>query len=321
MAETLSIGRWHGLRATSLDQEVFTILAFDQRGSYRKMLPEGTSYTTAVEIKREVVVALSPQVSAVLLDPTYGLPAALEMSRRSGLLMALEKSGYSGDPTDRHVEFEPNWTVAKIKKMGAAAVKLLVYYHPHSGKLAEEIESIVKNIVDESHHHDLPLFLEPLSYALDADMSKEDFARSKPSIVAETARRLSQLKPDVLKMEFPVDVTFEKDQKVWRAACEAISQATSVPWVLLSAGVDYETFAQQTLIACQAGASGFLAGRAIWKEAVTMTPQQRQTFLTTTAQERLRQLTEITVQHARPWRDFYTMPECSENWFQNYPEK
>jgi hypothetical protein len=36
--------------------------------------------------------------------------------------------------------------------------------------------------------------------------------------------------------------------------------------MLLSAGVDFESFRKQVKIACKAGASGFLAGRALWQE-------------------------------------------------------
>ena len=39
MNAKLTPGRWRGLKATSTSEHVFTIMAFDQRGSYAKMLP------------------------------------------------------------------------------------------------------------------------------------------------------------------------------------------------------------------------------------------------------------------------------------------
>ncbi len=48
--------------------------------------------------------------------------------------------------------------------------------------------------------------------------------------------------------------------------CKELDQASRLPWVLLSAGVDFESFRIQVEIACKAGASGFLAGRALWQE-------------------------------------------------------
>ncbi len=322
MTKAMTPGRWRGLKQTSMDGDVFTILAFDQRGTYRKMLPENSSYDTAVDIKREVVTALSPHASAVLLDTDYGLPSMLNVARCSGLLMALERSGYTGDSTYRRIEFDPKWTVGKIKRVGASAVKLLAYYHPHSGALAEEIEGMVKNIADECHRYDLPLFLEPISYSLDATISKEsaEFAKTRPEVVRETAERLSKTGTDVLKLEFPVDAAFDGDQVAWQTACEAVSKVCTVPWVLLSAGVDFDTFAEQTRIACQSGASGFLAGRAIWKEAVTMPRADRLRFLAEKGTERLYRLSKIALENARPWTEFYKLPQTTRNWTHDYSE-
>ena len=318
MKQTLTPGRWRGLKTTSTPNHIFTILAFDQRGAYRKMLPEGTSYVEAAQIKQDIVRPLSFHASAVLLDAEYSLNAVLTMAGSSGLLMALEKSGYSGDTTNRRTIFIDGWSVAKIKQVGASAVKLLTYYHPDSGALATETETLIQHIAQECHDHDLPLFLEPLSYSLDATASKETFAKDRPRVVVEIARRLSKLGPDVMKMEFPLDVEFEKDRSVWQHQCEAISANCVAPWVLLSAGVDFDTFAEQTRIACKAGASGFLAGRAIWKEGVTMTQAARQDFVDKVAVPRLNQLADVASKEARPWSDFYAPIEAVENWYTSY---
>jgi tagatose 1,6-diphosphate aldolase len=320
MTEAISAGRWLGLKRTSTASDVFTILAFDQRGTYRKMLPASTTYEEAVAIKREVVVALSKTASAVLLDTDYGLESALSMDRRSGLLMSYEKSGYSGDSTYRHIEFEPDWTVAKIKRMGATAVKLMAYYHPDTGALAEEIEGVIKQVADDCHAHDIPLYLEPMSYSLQSDVTKESetFAQTRPEVILKTAQRLSPLGADVLKLEFPYDANYNTDHAEWQRACEAISQASVIPWVLLSAGVDFNTFADQTRIACAAGASGFLAGRAIWKEAVTMPAVQRAEFLSGTASTRLQELSEIANKNARPWTEFFAPMPAPKGWEKTY---
>ena len=45
-----------------------------------------------------------------------------------------------------------------------------------------------------------------------------------------------------------------------------------MPWVILSAGVGIEEFLLQVGLATEAGASGFLCGRAIWKDAVPLYP-------------------------------------------------
>jgi len=321
MPVQLTPGRYRGLKASSLaEADVFGIVAFDQRGSYRKMMPPGASYETLVQVKCDIIKALSQDASAVLTDPAYGLSAAMGMNATSGLLLALEKSGYSGDSSYRVTELIPSWTPAKIRKAGASAVKFMVYYHPDSGALAEELEALVGRVVAECHQWDLPVFLEPMSYSVDPDIAKESaaYAAVRAEIVIETARRLSRTGADVLKMEFPLDIQYERDHGAWRQACAELSDASAVPWVLLSAGVDFEQFKPQAQIACESGASGFLAGRAIWKEAATMAEGQRCAFLRGAASERLKQLLAIAAAEARPWSDFYAPPQSTETWYESY---
>ena len=321
MPTTLTPGRYRGLKSTSLAEgDVFGIIAFDQRGSYRKMMPADASYETLAQVKGEIIGALSKEASAILTDPTYGLNAAMRMSPKSGLLLALEKSGYSGDASYRKTELIPDWTPEKIRKAGASAVKLMVYYHPGSGALADELERLIRRVVEDCHRWDLPLFLEPMSYSLDAAISKDsaEFAAERPAVVIETARRLSRSGADVLKLEFPHDIKFSQDREAWGQACAELSEASAVPWVLLSAGVDFDQFKPQAQVACDSGASGFLAGRAIWKEAASMSPIERARFLETTARDRLRQLLKIAASAARPWTDFYRAPPSSEDWYESY---
>lgn len=320
MKTVLSPGKYRGLKATSTPEHTFAILAFDQRNNYRKLLPDTATFADAAAIKRETAEALSDIASAVLLDPTYGLEAALHMSGQCGLLMALEKSGYTGDSTYRRTEFDPAWSVAKIKRMGASAVKLLIYYHPDSGPLADELDALVVDVRDQCRNHDIPFYLEPLTYSLDPNIPKssEAFAMERPRLVCETAARLSRLEPDVLKLEFPVDTAYHSDQQFWAESCAMVSEASIVPWALLSAGVDFDVFAEQVRVACQNGASGFIGGRAIWKECVTISPSDRQQFLAETATARIRSLVDIANTYARPWTDFYAPLPINEGWYHNY---
>lgn len=321
MPLTLSPGRYRGLKATSLaEADVFGIVAFDQRGSYRRMMPPDSSYEDLARVKREVIGALSRAASAILTDPTYGLGAAMRMNGKSGLLLALEKSGYSGDASYRKTELIPGWTAEKIRKVGANAVKFMVYYNPQNEALAAELERLIRQVVAECHRWDLPVFLEPMSYSVEPDIAKDSaaYAAQRAEIVIETARRLSRTGADVLKMEFPLDIQFNDDRAAWRRACAELSEASSVPWVLLSAGVDFEQFKPQAQIACECGASGFLAGRAIWKEAAAMGPGERQTFLQGTASARLRELLAIAASAARPWSAFYAPPPSSATWYETY---
>lgn len=318
MTQEISPGRYRGLKTTSLSEaDVFGIVAFDQRGSYRAMLPENTPFEEMVQIKVDIIGALSKYASAILTDANYGVLPAMLMNGKSGLMMALEASGYSGDSTYRKPEFLDTWTPMKIREIGANAVKILIYYNPQASQLADELDELIKKVVSDCHVLGLPVFLEPMSYSIDKNIKKDSaaFAEIRPDIIVETARRLSRTGADVLKMEFPLDLKFNQDHDEWRKQCSRLSEASIVPWVLLSAGVDFEQFVPQVHIACAHGASGFLAGRAIWKEAATMSPDQRKVFMAGTATERLRQLLDISREKARPWTDFYSFGPIPFDWF------
>jgi len=313
-------GKWRGLKATSGNDATFSILAFDQRGNYRAMLPPDADFATAARIKTEVVTGLAPHVTAVLLDPIYGLEAALALPGNCGLLMAVEKTGYAGTPQERRVDFHSGWEVSTIRRMGASAVKLLVYYHPFAGPVTDDVDATVLRIAAECQAHDIPLFVEPLSYSIDENVTSDsaEFAAERPRIVIETARRLSQLGIDALKMEFPVNIAYEADEGVWRKACEALTEASTTPWTLLSAGVDFEAYARQVTVACESGASGFVGGRAIWREAITMTPDARRDFLADTGARRVDHLREIVERSARRWTDVFAPTPYGENWYEAY---
>ena len=211
------------------------------------------------------------------------------------MLLAVEDGDYAS--VEKEARLFEGWSVAQAKKAGANAIKCFFYYHPDDEEVAAHQEQFVRQLVGDCQQYDLPLFAEPLSYGTTPD--------TRPAIVIETARRISRLGIDVLKVEFPLDVNVVEDTTKWQTACEALTDACITPWALLSAGVDFDTFAKQVEVACQAGASGYLAGRAIWKEGVTLSGEAQQRFWQETAQLRLQQLAAIADKYARPWTDFY----------------
>ncbi len=314
--KNISIGKLHGLQQISSQRGTFTALALDHRQNLRKANPAFVDDAELSRFKTDVTAALAHRSTAVLLDPEVSAAqaiAARAIPNSVGLVVAVESTGYAGDATARQAQIIPGWSVEKAKRMGASAIKLLVYYHPDS-PTAPEIESFTKNIVDECRQHDLILMLEPLSYSLDEN--KKLSSEEKRYVVVETARRLTLLGADILKAEFPLDVT-ESDQTLWKDACEEISAASIAPWILLSAAVDYETFVQQVVVACNAGASGIAVGRAVWKEAVTMSSGERIKFLRTTGRQRISRLTSLCHALAKPYTDFYTA-DAPFDWYKNY---
>jgi tagatose 1,6-diphosphate aldolase len=71
--------------------------------------------------------------------------------------------------------------------------------------------------------------------------------------------------------------------------------------VILSAGVGYADFRTQVEIACRAGASGYLAGRSIWRDAVSTHDPAAREYAVEEARARLEELNAVTREYGRPY--------------------
>jgi tagatose-1,6-bisphosphate aldolase len=321
----MTVGKWRRLQQIASPCGTFVILAIDHRGPLRRQLAGPAATATLplgalADLKVDIVRALAPATSAVLLDPETGLGACVAsgaLPGHAGLVVALD-TGSTGDPTDRSTSLVANWSVAKAVRMGAAAVKLLMYYHPE-GHAAAEREALVREVAQACAHCDIPLLLEPLSHGLDSDRRPLPSAERRRVVIA-TAARLVPLGVDLLKAEFPVDVAEERDEAVWRSACAELTAACPVPWVLLSAGVTYDIYLRQARIACEAGASGVAAGRAVWKEAVTLDAAARRSFLSQVARQRMQRLQALCDALARPFDEIVHPPAVEDRWYTDYDE-
>jgi tagatose-1,6-bisphosphate aldolase len=320
-----ALGTRRGLDACSSARGTFAVLALDHRQNLRKELrpadPDSVTYDEMVEFKRAVVRALAPVATGTLLDPEIGAAQCIadgSLPATAGLLVAIEATGYEGPTTSRVSHVLAGWSVAKAKRMGASAAKLLVYYHPEAANAADQ-ERLVAEVAAECRSSDLALFVEPLSFSLVDGEKLTGEARRR--VVVETALRLTAIGGDVLKAEFPYDPSVT-DRGRWREACVELNEASSVPWVLLSGGVDEASFEAQVSTACEAGASGILVGRSVWAEAATMEPATRDAFLATTGRERLGRLADLVDIAGRPWRDrpgrLTTWPIPGDGWYREY---
>ena len=126
---TLSIGKLRGLQQCATAHDTFSVFALDHRGSLRRALrpdaPDSVTSEALSAFKQQVVARLGPEASAVLLDPEVGAAqcvAAGVVPGQVGLVLALEATGYEGDPNARQSKVLPGWSVAKAKRMGASAI-------------------------------------------------------------------------------------------------------------------------------------------------------------------------------------------------------
>ena len=323
----MRFGTLRGLDACASDTGRFAVLALDHRSNLRRMLrpddPGAVSWGQLVEVKRAIVEAVAGAATGVLLDPDIGagpVVASGSLGPDVGLLVAVEATGYEGSATARRSRVLDGWGVGQIKRLGADAVKLLLYYHPDA-ETAEGQERLLIEVAEACADHDIPLFLETLGFAID-DPGGKLHGAARREVVVRSARRLTALGGDVLKCEFPYDPSVS-DRSDWAEACAELEEASSIPWVILSAGVDDATFEAQAEVACRAGASGVLVGRSVWKESVGMDGEDRGAWLETEGVARMQRLVDIVEAEGVPWRERSPLagqPEPVEDWYLDYPE-
>jgi len=329
----------------------------DQRGSLHPLLakalkcePEEIAFKDMAHVKALLTQYLAPYASAVLTDPIYGFPYSVRyLPRDVALLLAYEHSGSEkvGPSGDRVGKCIDGWTVEKAVRAGANAIKLLVHYHPDADpEPRARQQALVRQVGAECARHDRPFLLEVVTYAREeGDTGTPEFARRKPDLVRRYTEEFSrpEYQVDILKLEFPADLKYTKEfcpgafdgrerpavytLKDVEEFCQAVEAAAGVPWVILSAGVDIAEFLIAVELAGKAGASGFLCGRAIWKEAVDLYPDEARMvdwLLTEGAYNFLRCNAAAT--NARPWyehRPFngwnqVAVAGISEEWYEKY---
>jgi tagatose 1,6-diphosphate aldolase len=277
----ISAGKLWCMRRLSDDRGFFKMTAVDQRPGVQAlvMARRGTAAAAFEDVgraKRVLIECLSPCSTAMLLDPGYAYPfAARQVDPRRGLLLTYEQWDSEETAGGRKTFAYPQWTVEKIKRTGADGVKLMLWWRPDA---AEDVKAhqraLVEQVGRECRRHDIAFLLEPLLYRLGAEgggARYEEDATKRPEMVIDTARefRHERYGIDIFKMESPIAAADVPDPDgAASAACQhwfdELGRTLDRPWVMLSAGAGMEPFRRIVAHAFRAGASGYLAGRAIW---------------------------------------------------------
>jgi tagatose 1,6-diphosphate aldolase len=303
--EGLSAGKWRRLASLADEQGRFKMLAVDQRGSLQRSIAKAAgkdagdvSAEEIAGVKAMITKALAPHASAVLTDPVYGLPQSYRhIPPRVGLLLTYDETGHEKagrDNKERLSKLIEGWSVEQAQRAHANAVKLVIFYRPDgSEEVCGQQQELVRRVGEECARWEMPFLFELLGYPIDeGDADSPAYARAKPDIVIESAREFSDPRygVDILKLEFPADLKHTREfargafdgrerepayglDEV-RSLCDRLDRASRVPWVILSAGVGIDEFLMQVQLATVAGASGFLCGRAIWKDALDLYPDR-----------------------------------------------
>lgn len=259
----------------------FLMLAFDHRGSFRKMInpqdPEGVSKVEGVAFKKAIIDSVSDQFSALLIDVEYGLKAYPNPEKP--FLLPIEKSGFKDVEGERLAQLE--YEAKELKDKGAAGVKLLLYFHPQYVSAASQL-NVAREVMHDAMVNNLPLFLEIVVYQKSGELSLEDRVNLELRSIEQFLT--AGVRPDVFKLQYPGS----------KVSCKKVTKLLgATPWILLTGGDDFEVFKEQLKESEAAGCQGFLAGRALWKEVFKLNGREKENFLKTTLPQRFSEISQI----------------------------
>jgi tagatose-1,6-bisphosphate aldolase len=164
--------------------------------------------------------------------------------------------------------------------------------NPGQPDLIAEVLQVVREVIADCRAAGVPSVIENLIYPIPGEAPVDQSAKAEQIIGA--AALLNDLGPDLLKLEYPGSP----------AACRRLASTLTVPWAVLSAGVAFDEFTNVLRVSCDdGGASGFIAGRAIWKDTVGMDRPSRQAYLADEGKRRLEGCLQAIDGRARPYTE------------------
>lgn len=267
----------------------FAMLAVDQREALRNMMAdhqvEPVTDDQVRDFKLTAARILSPFASAILIDRQFALEQAITagvVDRGCGLIAAADQFETAHGELVGRVSIDRAIDPVALREKGVVALKLLVLYRPDGE--SDERKRMAEEFIAMSRGAGLLSIIEPVSRK-PIDDRPWDWDEG----VLTAAEELGSLGADLYKAEVPGRA--ETGEENVRLSCRRLASAIDGQWVVLSSGVSEDRFPDAMRWACAEGASGFLAGRAVWASSLGAADVPAE--LSQNASARLRRLGEI----------------------------
>lgn len=243
------------------------MLAIDQREALRNMFQAATGIVptpdkTVTDFKVSAAKILSPYASAVLVDNQFCLKQIVEskaIAPSSCMIVSGDKFiPGNGIPVD-DVCIDDEIDAQQVRDMGGKALKLLVLYRTDEDPQARL--DMVAKFVAKCRSAGLVSIIEPV-----VRPPRRHAEFDKEACILQAAKELGETEADIYKVEMPFGGKGSYQQLV--DATARLNDLIKMPWVILSSGVAADLFPRAVRAAMQSGASGFLAGRAVWASVV-----------------------------------------------------
>jgi sulfofructosephosphate aldolase len=283
------------LDALARESGTFLMVAMDQRESLRTMLAEyhgDVDDARMVRFKLAVAHELGPYASGFLIDRHYAYePIVRErlLPPGCGLMLAADALEQPPGGAVEDTDLDEGVDAAAAARHGVVALKLLVVWRDDARR-TRRVET-ARRFVDLARAHGLLSVLEPVV------RGPESFDRE--AAIVEAAGELGPIGCDLYKCEVPTHGAGEPEEITdWSRRIDA---AVPCPWVVLSQGVPPDRYPAAVEAACRGGASGMLAGRAVW--TATLAADDPTELLRERSVPRLQELGRIVDAYGRPWRE------------------
>ena len=255
----------------------FAMLAVDQREAMRLMFaaagaPVPVTDQHLTDFKVNAAKILSPYASAILVDQQFCYRQIVDqqfcyrqiveqqaVAKSCAMIVAADEFiPGNGIPVDS-VVIDKNVDAQAVKRDGGKALKLLVLWR--SDEDPQQRLEMVKAFNTLCHDNGLLSIIEPV-----VRPPRRGAAFDREQAIIDAAKELGDSGADLYKVEMPL---FGKGtQHELLTASQKLNENIAMPWVILSSGVDDKLFPRAVSVAMQAGASGFLAGRAVWSSVI-----------------------------------------------------
>ena len=311
----LTPGKQLGFRRMADAAGRFKMTAVDQRPPIKTPVEAHhgkPDWDDVARVKTMLLEALQPSSTAMLLDPHYAIPHGWRaFDPQKGLIVTLEDSLFRDTGRGRFSAEIDDWSVGKIKRMGGDAVKVLAWYRPDiSDDVRKAQHDFVKRTGEACAKYDIPFLFELLVHPVgtDAEQTSEytEMATKHSDHVLASVEAFAgaDYGVDVFKLESPVPAKgIAGGDAAVQTLFDEMGKLAGRPWVMLSAGAGKPDFKTVLDYAYAAGASGFLAGRAIWLDAFNAYPDwdAMQSGLTRDSVPYMAELNALTDAQATPW--------------------
>lgn len=280
-----------GLAMVAMDQRESLSTMFEVAGAGRP------DHDRIVSFKLDVARALAPLASGFLIDHHFGFDEVRTQGLvppGCGLILAADALQQEPGGPVEETELDPV-VLDEVELSGVAALKLLVIWRRDERR--EQRVALAERFVTAARERGVLSVLEPVVRATPAE--ERDGTWDLDASIREAATELSPLGASLYKAQVPSAGAGSPAQL--QQLCEQLGRAITGPWVVLSQGVDRERFLDAVRAACRGGASGFLAGRALWSDVVGRPDVPA--ALAEISVPRLERLLDVVDAEARPWRD------------------